>query len=473
MSVFDANIESLQQLVFDDRVPVKIGEFIHQNVVKKYCSLCSHFNIDQLDPLALASVILLMCKSRDGWKVCADFLQQYPGTSIQLESKLTDSVVEEGGGRKLHQMSEEIFSSISDWTTLLEYVDVELAEADLEFIQENAIMARLRDSLRDAGLVQDAMPEPHFMVLCVLYMSPRSTPAAKMVERLCMRVDDKHTDVELKCMRFVTSFCDAPMDEQAQNRLYIRLCQCVVVKPAFFDQIRRSLSDALAVEMQTATDTKRPNQVQLRYLAANIHNTEQIPYTQTFDNWRTQHKFGNTTSIQLQRLLYFIQVQDTATPEDVYVHLFTRDVLQRVRSKAIEQIDVKAVIEIVKGLRVYHNGIADLIDFRTECLHGLSISHRKVLTLSNVAQLYVCVFQHDSVWEQCWKSIVPVVNHTIISARDRFRQTHIMNTAAVVQNIINCHVNLEQAVALKQPPKTSHIHPPGEQETATAGKIDF
>ena len=146
-------------------------------------------------PYRRFSVILLMCKSRDGWKVCADFLQQYPGTSIQLESKLTDSVVEEGGGRKLHQMSEEIFSSISDWTTLLEYVDVELAEADLEFIQENAIMARLRDSLRDAGLVQDAMPEPHFMVLCVLYMSPRSTPAAKMVERLCMRVEDKHTDV--------------------------------------------------------------------------------------------------------------------------------------------------------------------------------------------------------------------------------------------------------------------------------------
>jgi len=445
MSVFEADVESLKQLVFDDRVPSKISEFMHENVVKKYCSLCSYFNIDQLDRLALPSVLLLMCKSRDSWDLCSEFLKHYTDNTIQLDSKFELSSSDDKDGRLQHKQSEEIFSSISDWTTLFNYMEVAPGEEDLEFIQENAIMIRLRDSLREAGIAQEAIPEPHFMVMCVLYMSPRTTPAAKMLERLCWRMDRSKADVELKCMRFVTQFFDAPMDERAQNRLYIRLCRCITVKPVFFDLIRKCLKEALAVELQSALDVKGTNRVQLRHIAANIHNTHEIPYTQTFDNWRVQQKFGNTTSTQLQRLLYFIQVQGRATPEDAYAHLYTRDILHRVRSSSVERIDVKAVIEIIKSLRVYHNGIADLLDFRTDCLHGLSISHRKQLTLSNVAQLYVSIFQHDSIWEQCWKSIVPVVNHTIITARDRFKQTHVLDTAAVVRNVIDCHVNMERA----------------------------
>ena len=68
--------------------------------------------------------------------------------------------------------------------------------------------------------------------------------------------------------------------------------------------------------------------------------------------------------------------------EDVYSHLYTRDILQRVRGSNVERIDVNAVVDVIKGLRVYNNGIADLLDFRTECLNGLSISKRKSLTLS-------------------------------------------------------------------------------------------
>jgi hypothetical protein len=121
-----------------------------------------------------------------------------------------------------------------------------------------------------------------------------------------------------------------------------------------------------------------------------------------------------------------------------------------VRGSNIERIDASAVLEIIKGLRVYTNGIADLLDFRTECLHGLSISKRKSLTLSQIAQLYVCVFQHDSIWEQCWQAVVPVMNHTIISSRDKFRQGRVFDTAAVVRNIIDCHVNTGESASVRK-----------------------
>ena len=43
-------------------------------------------------------------------------------------------------------------------------------------------------------------------------------------------------------------------------------------------------------------------------------------------------------------------------------------------------------------------------------------------------------------WEACWRAVVNVMNHTIITARTRFRATHAFDAAAVCQNIIECHV---------------------------------
>ena len=40
------------------------------------------------------------------------------------------------------------------------------------------------------------------------------------------------------------------------------------------------------------------------------------------------------------------------------------------------------------------NRKADLINFRAECLNGISHSIRSNLTLSQIVQLYICAFQH-------------------------------------------------------------------------------
>jgi hypothetical protein len=51
MSVFDTDVSFLKHLVIEDR-PMRqreISEFLTENVTKKFCSLCSHFNIDHLD----------------------------------------------------------------------------------------------------------------------------------------------------------------------------------------------------------------------------------------------------------------------------------------------------------------------------------------------------------------------------------------------------------------------------------------
>lgn len=414
--------------------------FMEQNVSTKFCSLCSHFNIDPIDPYALQTIILLMCKSRESLRIAMRYLDNARISGIVLDPKFEDRTDDDSQNTTPFDHVDEIFSSISDWCILLSHVDVELDVEQLQALDTNAMITRMRDALREASITQSLVPETHFLVLCMFYMSPRGTLAPKMIERLCLRCEVSPVDIELKCMRFVTRYMDASMDETSMNNLYTELAIHMRISDNFNTKIRNSLSAAVDAS-QVAEKVCSRKRVQLRHVAARLHSSNVMAYSQTFENWRTSHKFGNVTSTQVQRILYFIKVQETPTPEDVYEKLFTRDILARVRVGSVDHIDSQAVIDIIKSLRVYASDIEDLLDFRTECLLGLSITVRKTLTLSQIAQLYICTFQHDSVWEECWRSVVKVMNHTIITARTKFKSTHAYDTRGVCSNIINCLVN--------------------------------
>lgn len=438
MSVFDADPLSLANIMLSDVRPQRdISVFLNDSVSTKFCSLCSNFNIDPIHAHALQSIILLMCKSRESIHLTQRYLDRVQVSDIKLDPRFQEHVVEKTQKDTILENVDDIFSSISDWSILLSNIDVELSIEQLEVIEKNAIFLRMREALREASITQSVIPEPNFLVLCLFYMSPRTTLAAKMLERLCMRCDIKTPDIELKCMRFVTRYMDATMDEGSQNTLYVDMACNIRVSHKFHEKIRKVIGNMVEAS-QLANRISTHKRVQLRHMAARLHATNVLSYSQSFENWRASQKFGNVTSTQIQRLLYFIRVQETATPEDVYENLFTRDILTRTRISAIERIDTQAIIHIIKSLRVVTCKIDALLDFRTECLLGLSISARQALTLSQVAQLYICAFQHDSVWEECWRSVVNVMNHTIITARTKFKGAHVYDTRGVCTNIISC-----------------------------------
>jgi hypothetical protein len=441
MAYFEADVQCLSKMVVTRPARrQEINDFLEHNMSNKFCSLCSHFNINPMHDLALPCVLVLMCKSRESVALCREFLTLHGDDSVHLDPRLDHD-------SSALSTATETFATISDWAMLLDHIDVHLEVTDMEFIESNAVMQRMREALKEAGLsTPQVVSEPQFLVLCLFYMAPRTTLAPKMMERLNQRMGVHRTDIELRCMRFVTRFMDVAMDESAQNALYVRLGGSLRVRDVFFVKVRRAVTEAAAADV-AAKSMVRSQRMQLRYVAATLHNANDLSYAQTFDNWRSMHKFGNTTSTQLQRLLYFVCAQETPPPEDAYAHLFSRETIQRVHSCVLERIDVRAIIDVVRSLHFYTNGISDLLDFRTQCLEGLSLTTRKKMTLSQCAQLYVCMFQHDSVWEECWRAIINVINHTIITARTRFRTTHVFNGAAVCRNIIECHVR----TAMSQP----------------------
>ena len=63
---------------------------------------------------------------------------------------------------------------------------------------------------------------------------------------------------------------------------------------------------------------------------------------------------------------------------------------------------------------MYQYNIKTLIDFSSKCLTGINQKTRQSLSVVQVLQLYIASFQHQSIWDKCWRQIVPTMNHTII-----------------------------------------------------------
>ena len=161
--------------------------------------------------------------------------------------------------------------------------------------------------------------------------------------------------------------------------------------------------------------------------------------TQTFANWGSQLQFGVTTSLHGQLLLYFICAQTIEPDIALYRDMYTETILERVsrRNGTVDAIDRGAISRLIRSVRIYRHSISNLIDFRVNCLAGLSVTARSKLSLAEVVQLYICTYQHRSIFEFCWREIIPVLNHTIIYNCEKFRTSHKFDIDAVVRTLID------------------------------------
>ena len=117
------------------------------------------------------------------------------------------------------------------------------------------------------------------------------------------------------------------------------------------------------------------------------------------------------------------------------------------RNGTVDSIDQYAVSKLIRSIRIYKHSIHNLIDFRVQCLAGLSATTRLNLSLADVVQLYICCFQHRSIFEYCWKQVVPVMNHTIQHSCERFRSAHAFDIDAVVRTLVDSSTAVGTTVA--------------------------
>lgn len=392
-----------------------------QSTLRKFCNMCTFFNIDPMHPQALHVALLMSCKTKDRMQLAQCYMETQ---GIELN-------IEDGKGAL------DALQTVSDWCVVLKYFKIavgpmtELGDKMLKQMQ-NAVLqvgVSLSDTQVDSAVAS-----------FILYAGIRNTPTPRMLEQFLIDHYPNEKNSNLKSMKLASLFYDFVFEEQAFRDIMLNVCIASKTNEQWAIDIGKIVESQSFMKSTIVESQQSSGRLRLRSLARTIHVNKFVSDANTFRVWCSSCGFSATTSTQVQRLLYFIRLQTQPVSEDVYKHLYTDEVLQKSKSVTIQCIDAEAIQHIIQSMRVYMHNIAELIDFRAQCLHGLSLETRNKLSLAQILQLYTCMYQHDSVWEVCWKAVVPTMNHTIATARDKFCARYAFDSSSVVSTMIDCHV---------------------------------
>jgi hypothetical protein len=401
---------------------------VQNSVLQKYCSLCGCLNVDPLHPKTLGLVMILLSRHAQRVEIARNFM---------VLERCDAALVAWTTAEDLDFLQQKMSSS-SDWSVLLGYVSFELTDASRAKLGSDPVLCSLLNSLQQAGVTASHTPL-EFAMQSFLYMTPAGTPSPKMLERFLSQQSVECRDVEVKCLRAVTSFNDSSNNGVLAASCLLLVCQQVVALPS----LALDVQDVLAAQLM---DTAKPalhsvRRVRLRDIVEHVHQASALSYELSFDSWCSQKKFATTTGLNVQRLLYFINAQTTPVDFGLFPDYFTPAMTSHLALQELTTIDIAPILAVITSLRMYTNNIKHLIDFRAQCLDGLNIKARQELSQAQILQLYVCCFQHGSIRDRCWRAVLPVLNHTIQRACVLFREKFSYEIEAVLRAVIYCHVN--------------------------------
>jgi len=343
--------------------------------------------------------------------------------------------------RNIAHIDSELLYSVMDWVNLLQYMQCSVTEASSGPLTDDVLVSRFLASLRAGGLDEVQHGGMPTILLCMLHTFPSNTPISQMLERFVASHFPGARDVEVRCLRTAAHYMDAVIPDAVQQLSMALVMNSLQPRPVFFTDLQYVLQQEEAIRSmsQLNANPERQCRVSLRKLVEQVQTEKTQHSTQTFDNWRSQMQFGVTTSLHLQLLMYFITAQTQEADVALYQNLYTDKILERAsrRNNTIDNIDHVALSRLIKSVRIYKHCIGNLIDFRAQCLQGFNVKTRTGFSLAQIVQLYICCFQHKSVFEYAWRQVVPIMNHTIATACQRFRDTHAFDCDAVVRTLID------------------------------------
>lgn len=434
--------------------PTKTNGLMHTSntsVLLKFCDVCKSLNVDPMNPHALQIVVIFMSKSKH-YKDIAEKYADFQDCKEAIENiDVPDT--------ELHVAASyaNMLNSMADWITLFSYMELQLHKKDdhrvqnvLNELEKNAMIKRMIASLTEAQvrsggkLPQHQVSPMETAVLAFLYLSPRSTPAGKMLERLYTEINENPRDAELRCLRAMTSFKDTSDDESAYTDTLQLVLRSFEVKEDFVRSISAVLRKRLSEVEETVLELQKKTNARplLRsYVQEALASKQKSISQDSWIKWQLGVNFQKATSSHLQRMLYFISVQSATPDKELYECYYTPDICNRCRTLTVDVIDASAIIMVIDSLRMYKNNLRTLIDFSGSCLRGVNQKTRQSLTIVQILQLYIAIFQHDTIWKDCWNHILPFMNHTITTDVKRFKEQFPYDINSVVENLVHSLVD--------------------------------
>ena len=409
----------------------ELDQYVENKSLMAFVKLCRIFNLDPVNNSSLHIILIVMSKHSERLNLIPRFIQS-------LHKEQQDKILIDMDAVSSFDHTENTFlTSIGDWIALFHYIRLySLSEADKHELESDVRLQLFINSMRSALVLSDNM-DLEYIVKAFLSISLINIPAAKILERVILQ-EEFMRDIELRSLRTVTDFTDNSqhMSVDTQSESMLLILKNIHTTPEFFKNITEVIQ--VCARDHVGKQTNHTKKLSLRRLISEANVSSHVQYIHTFETWSSQQKFSVTTSINTQRLFYFAKAQSMSIPHSVYLKFFDSALVEKVVEGTLHQIDIAAVLLVIKSLRVYHNNIKSLLDFRTQCTLGINNAARNNLTQTTILQLYVATWQHESIREQCWQSIIGVYNYTISSSCETFRKNNIYEVEAVLHSLVKC-----------------------------------
>jgi hypothetical protein len=201
------------------------------------------------------------------------------------------------------------------------------------------------------------------------------------------------------------------------------------------EEQKRSLSQSRLMTVQG-----RPS---LKERVQNLYRTEERvlqvdAMLQTWDSFAGfcyKHQFPTTLSDKVKSNLYFMACQTRWSWENYLPQVvkLSEDMMRRVVQHKVAIPDAAVIQRVIQGLSMQGSApFPELTDFRRGCFGSFPVSHIQKIPLTVFLQLYVSGYQPESIWRDCWRSVIGVISNQIIMDVEAFVKSRPFAASAVV-----------------------------------------
>jgi hypothetical protein len=245
-------------------------------------------------------------------------------------------------------------------------------------------------------------------------------------------------DAYSKSLQFFALSADAAFDMTEMTAVFCHIMkQCEVDEAEIERQIQfvhlkeEELSASFKVK-QIRMVGARPR---LRSKLAEIHKeARSVRDLYDFEGWSSVIGFPSVFSLHTRHKLYFLMAQAHVPDPLAHVSSLTRDafVCNALKTAVVNTPEVDILYKVIASLKLIEEPFKELHDFRCECTAAFPITQLNIMKLNDLLHLYVCAYQHQAVWKEIWKKLVPLLSHQVIRDVEAFVQKRPFNFVAVL-----------------------------------------
>ena len=119
------------------------------------------------------------------------------------------------------------------------------------------------------------------------------------------------------------------------------------------------------------------------------------------------------------------------------MHHTGRPCVQRSQNRQVITPEYNVLYKVIVSLKLTDKPFKELHDFRCEGINAFPLTQLSSMLLNDLLHLYVCAYQHPSVWKEIWKQIVPLLSHQVIRDVETFVQKRPFNFLAILNIMTN------------------------------------